>query len=89
MRASFADIAHAALYDHAVMANRITLRAVLGELARRLAKLAKTINTTVRRLETGIDDRRERLARYTTWSSEDIAEFADALQLQRTIDRAL
>ena len=78
------------------MGKQITLRAVPKELARRLAKLAETrnqsINTTVLQLlerATGIDERRVRLARYTTWSSGDVADLDDALRLQRTIDRAL
>ena len=86
----------ARLYIHDVMAKQITLRAVPKELARRLAKLAETrgqsINTTVLQLlerATGIDERRERLARYTTWSTSDVAEFDEALALQRIIDRAL
>lgn len=65
-------------------------------MARRLAKLAElrrqSVNTTVLELldrATGIGGRRERLAKYTTWAEDDVTEFDQALQLQRTIDRAL
>jgi hypothetical protein len=34
----------------------------------------------------GIDDRRERLARYATWTSEDLAEVEDSVAAQRAID---
>jgi hypothetical protein len=34
-----------------------------------------------------VTERRKRLARYTTWTPDDLAEFNDALAAQRTIDR--
>ena len=78
------------------MASQITVRNVPKELAKRLAKLAESngqsVNTTVLRLlerATGIDGRRARLARYTTWSEEDAEEFDQALKAQRTIDLKL
>lgn len=78
------------------MASQITVRNVPKELARRLAKLAgasgRSINATVLDLlerATGIDARRARLERYTTWSTADVEEFEQALRAQRTIDREL
>jgi hypothetical protein len=78
------------------MAKQITLRNVSKQLSRRLAKLAEargqSLNTTVLELlerATGIDGRRERLARYTTWTSEDVADFESALRAQRVIDGEL
>ncbi len=78
------------------MASQITVRNVPKELARRLAKLAeasgRSINATVLDLlerATGIDGRRARLERYTTWSAADVEEFEQALRAQRTIDREL
>lgn len=78
------------------MAAQITVRNVPKELARRLARLAeasgRSINATVLDLlerATGIDGRRERLARYTTWSNADAEEFEQALREQRTIDPKL
>jgi hypothetical protein len=35
---------------------------------------------------TAIDDRRARLARYTTWAKADVEDFEQALREQRTID---
>ena len=75
------------------MADQITVRKVPEELARRLAKLAeatgRSINATVLDLlerATGIDGRRARLERYTTWSRADAEDFEQALREQRTID---
>jgi hypothetical protein len=75
------------------MRKQLTLRGVSKELARRLARLAEqrgaSINTTVLELlerATGMDARRERLARYTTFSDADRSELDDAIALQRTID---
>jgi hypothetical protein len=77
-------------------ATRITLRNVPKELSRRLAKLAKdqgkSLNAAVIELlehATGIDRRRERLAKYTTWTAEDVDELSEALRAQRVIDREL
>ncbi|HEX7840662.1 MAG TPA: hypothetical protein VF469_24460 [Kofleriaceae bacterium] len=78
------------------MANQITVRNVSEELARRLAKLAdasgRSINATVLALlerATGLDGRRARLERYTTWSKADVEDFERSLRAQRTIDRGL
>jgi len=37
----------------------------------------------------GVDERRHRLARYATWTPEDIAEFNEALAAQRLVDDPL
>ncbi len=78
------------------MAKQITVRGVPKELSRRIAKLAEvrkqSVNATVLELlerATGIDGRRERLAYYTTWTGEDVEEFAEALRKQRTVDDKL
>ncbi len=78
------------------MAKQITLRNVPKELSRRLAKLAElrnqSLNTTVLQVlehATGINARRERLSRYTTWTHEDQRELDEGLRAQRTIDREL
>lgn len=78
------------------MAKQLTIRGVSKELSRRLAKLAEaqgqSVNATALHLlerATGIDGRRERLARYTTWTADDVAELDAATTLQRTIDRKL
>jgi plasmid stability protein len=75
------------------MADQITVRNVPEELARRLARLAeasgRSINATVLDLlerAIGIDGRRARLERYTTWSRADAEDFEQALREQRTID---
>ena len=52
----------------------------------------QSVNATALRLlerATGIDGRRERLARYTTWTAADVAELDGAVAAQRTIDRKL
>jgi hypothetical protein len=78
------------------MANQITVRGVPKELAKRLAKLAESNGTSVNSMvlnllqkATGVAGRRERLARYTTWSAEDAREFNEALRSQRKIDAEL
>ncbi|MGH3065336.1 MAG: FitA-like ribbon-helix-helix domain-containing protein [Gaiellaceae bacterium] len=75
------------------MARQITVRNVPPELSRRLAELAQarsqSLNATVLDLlerATGINARREQLARYTTWSAEDVSEFTAVLRTHRTID---
>ena len=78
------------------MARQLTIRGVPEEVCRRLARLSRergdSVNTTVRRiLEQAVemDARRERLSRYASWTSEDLAEFENALAAQRVIDADL
>jgi len=78
---------------HAVMARQLTIRGVSEEIGQRLEDLSRTrgrsVNATVLEiLETavGVDERRRRLARYATWTPEELAEFNEALAAQRAID---
>ncbi len=77
-------------------AKHITLRNVGPELARRLKAVSRergeSLNTTVLRLlehAVGVNERRERLQRYATWTKTDHAEFDAALRAQRVIDAKL
>lgn len=74
-------------------ATQITLRNVDPELSRRLravsAERGESLNSTVLRLlkdAVGLDARRDRLRRYITWTTDDLAEFTDALRAQRIVD---
>lgn len=75
---------------------QITLRNVPPRLSERLKLLSQykgeSLNTTVIQLlekSVGVDERRERLLRYATWTPQDLKEFDDALAAQRTIDAKL
>jgi hypothetical protein len=75
------------------MATQLTIRGVSDELSRRLTKLGKSrgqsVNTTALEIleqAVGIEARRQRLARYMTWSAADLTEFDAALKSQRVID---
>ena len=75
------------------MASQLTIRGVSSELSRRLTKLGKnrnqSVNTTALQIleqAVGIEARRQRLARYITWSEADAAEIDAALKNQRVID---
>ena len=72
---------------------QITLRNPSPELTRRLRALSQargeSLNTTILRLlqeAVGIDERRQHLARYNTWSAEELDEFLSFHRAQRTID---
>jgi hypothetical protein len=78
------------------MAKQLTIRGVSDEVGQRLESLSRargqSVNTTVLSIleaAVGVDERRQRLARYTTWTREDLAEFNEALAAQRTIDDPL
>jgi hypothetical protein len=78
------------------VAKQITVRGVTPELSRRLQRLSKarreSLNTTmlsILRRAVGVKERRQALARYATWTSEDLREFEEALRAQRVIDGAL
>jgi plasmid stability protein len=78
------------------MAKQLTIRGVSEEVGRRLENLSRargqSVNTTVLEIleaAVGVDERRRRLARYATWTPEDLAEFNEALAAQRTIDDPL
>ena len=75
---------------------QITIRNPSEELTRKLRSLSKarneSLNTTILSLlesVLGINGRRKKLERYVTWTEEDLVEFEDALNEQRTIDEAL
>jgi hypothetical protein len=75
---------------------QITLRHPSPELARRLKALAEargeSLNSTVLRLleeVLGVEERRERLLRWATWTEEDASEFDEALRAQRVVDADL
>ena len=74
-------------------ATQIILRNVDPELLQRLraisAERGESLNSTVLRLlkdAVGLDARRDRLRRYITWTTDDLAEFTDALRAQRIVD---
>ena len=78
------------------MAKQLTIRGVSEEMGRRLETLSRaqgqSVNTTVLKIleaTMGVDERRSRLARYATWTPEDLAEFNEALAAQRPIDDPL
>jgi plasmid stability protein len=82
-------------YIHAVM-SQLTIRGVSDQLAERLRVLARergeSVNSTVLALlerALGLDARRERLARYATWTEDDFGEFERALAEQRQVDHDL
>ncbi|HEY7473715.1 MAG TPA: hypothetical protein VH679_01790 [Vicinamibacterales bacterium] len=75
------------------MAGQLTIRGVSDELARRLMRLSRergeSMNSTALSIledALGIDARRKRLARYATWTAEDLHVFDRALADQRVID---
>ncbi len=75
------------------MPSQITLRNVDPELSKRLraisAQRRESLNATVLhilRAAVGLDERRERLRRYTTWNESDVKEFDAALAAQRVVD---
>jgi len=48
----------------------------------------RSVNTTVLEIlsqAVGVDARRERLTKYATWTTEDLAQVEDAVAAQRTI----
>ena len=78
------------------MGKQLTIRGVSQEVGERLECLSRargqSVNATVLEIleaAVGIDERRRRLARYATWTPEDVAEFQEALAAQRTIDDPL
>lgn len=78
------------------MAKQLTIRGVSDEVGQRLERLSRargqSLNTTVLSIlesAVGVDERRQRLERYMTWTQEDLEEFNEALAHQRTIDDAL
>ena len=69
---------------------------VSDEVGRRLESLSRSrgqsLNATVLEIlesAVGVAERRQRLARYATWTEEDLEEFNEALAAQRIIDDPL
>jgi plasmid stability protein len=80
----------------ACMNRQLTIRGVSEEVGRRLESLSRTrgqsLNATVLEIlesAVGVAERRKRLARYATWTAEDLEEFNKALAAQRIIDDPL
>jgi hypothetical protein len=78
------------------MSKQMTIRGVPEEVARKLLRFSRergrSVNTTVLEIlsqAVGMDARRERLARYATWTSDDLAQVEDAVAAQRVIDDSL
>lgn len=72
---------------------QLTIRGVSEEVGRRLESLSRSrgqsLNATVLEIlesAVGVTERRQRLARYATWTAEDLEEFNEALAAQRIID---
>lgn len=79
-----------------MQAKQLTIRNVSPELSKKLKKLAQvrgeSVNSTVLyilRQALDANEKRQRLARYATWTEREFEEFESALQAQRTIDDAL
>lgn len=80
----------------ACMSRQLTVRGVSDEVGQRLESLSRSrgqsLNATVLAIleaAVGVTERRQRLARYTTWTQEDLEEFNEALASQRSIDDPL
>ncbi|HEX4961779.1 MAG TPA: hypothetical protein VF173_13130 [Thermoanaerobaculia bacterium] len=78
------------------MAKQLTIRGVSDEVGQRLEGLSRargqSVNAIVLEIlegAVGVNERRRRLARYTTGTPEDLAELNEALAAQRTIDDSL
>jgi plasmid stability protein len=78
------------------MSRQLTIRGVSDEVGQRLESLSRSrglsLNATVLEIlesAVGADERRRRLARYATWTQEDLKEFNEALASQRTLDDPL
>jgi plasmid stability protein len=78
------------------MGKQMTIRGIPEEVAGKLLRLSRergrSVNTTVLEIlsqAVGVDARRERLARYATWTADDLAEVQDAVAAQRVIDDSL
>lgn len=78
------------------MGKQLTIRGVSDEVGQRLESLSRargqSLNATVLSIleaAVGVDERRRRLARYATWTQEDLQEFNQALAAQRQVDDPL
>jgi plasmid stability protein len=78
------------------MSRQLTIRGLSEEVGQRLESLSRargqSVNATVLAIlesAVGVNERRRRLARYATWTQEDLEEFNEALFAQRSIDDPL
>lgn len=78
------------------MPKQLTIRGVSDELGRRLQSLSQaqgqSVNATVLQIlevVLGVEQRRQRLMKYATWTREDLDEFQATLADQRRIDEKL
>ena len=86
----------AVLWYHAGMSKQLTIRGVPDEVAERLTALSnsqgRSVNSTVLEIlarAVGVEERRQWLERYATWTAADLAEFDEALAAQRRVDDEL
>jgi plasmid stability protein len=77
------------------MARQMTIRGIPDDVAEKLLHLSRrhdqSVNTTVieiLRQAVGSDTRRKRLARYATWTVDDLAQVEEAVAAQRWIDES-
>ena len=84
------------IYDVMTSPRQLTVRDPSPELTRRLKAIAElrgeSLNKTILRLlsdAVGVNERRERLLRYATWTERDYEEFEAAQSLQRVVDEEL
>lgn len=68
----------------------MTIRGVPEDVARKIRRLSRergtSVNTAVLEIlrhAVGVDARREILARYATWTAEDLAQVEEAVAAQR------
>ena len=75
------------------MGKQMTIRGIPEDVARKLLRLSRqrgqNVNAMVLDILTqavGTDARRERLARYATWTADDLSQVEEAVAAQRLID---
>ena len=78
------------------MAGKLTIRGIPEEVGQRLENLSRARGQSVNGIvleilgaAVGVNERRRSLARYATWNPEDLAEFSQALAVQRQIGPVL
>ncbi|MFZ0428922.1 MAG: hypothetical protein WAO20_12465 [Acidobacteriota bacterium] len=78
------------------MTRQLTVRGVPDEVGLRLDTISRAKGKSVNRLvleileaAVSVDERRERLKRYVTWTEQDLREFEEILETQRKIDDEL
>lgn len=75
------------------MPKQLTIRGVPDDVDRRLTRLSRargqSVNSTALQIleeAVGIHGRRQRLARYATWTTTEVKEFETGLADQRVVD---